>query len=277
LKNIRQWDAQKYDEVSCLQEKWGEDLINGIKWDPTYRVIMDAGCGTGRVTKILAQKVGTKGTIYAVDVDPNMVNKAKLNLASFKNVFVIQSDITNVFLPEKVNVVFSNAVLHWIFDHRRLFSHFWELLTNTLLTKKNSDGLLLAQCGGHGNLSKVRSILNQMIKLNDFESHFHDWAEPWYFEKPEDTERLLREIGFENIRVFLSDGTSSFADRKSYSDFVSTIIMRPYLENLPKKQLKHRFLRLFLDRVEEMKLAWTLDYVRLNITAECITPTSPFA
>ena len=141
--------------------------------------------------------------------DPNMVNKAKLNLSSFKNVFVIQSDITNVFLPEKVNVVFSNAVLHWIFDHRRLFSHFWELLTNTLLTKKNSDGLLLAQCGGHGNLSKVRSILNQMIKLNDFESHFHDWAEPWYFAKPEDTEKLLREIGFENIRVFLSDGTTN--------------------------------------------------------------------
>jgi hypothetical protein len=116
-----------------------------------------------------------------------------------------------------------------------------------------------------------------MIKLDDFESHFHDWAEPWYFAKPEDTEKLLREIGFENIRVFLSDGTTSFADCKSYSDFVSTVIMRPYLENLPKKQLKHRFLRLFLDRVEEMKLAWTLDYVRLNIMAECITPTSPFA
>jgi ubiquinone/menaquinone biosynthesis C-methylase UbiE len=63
-----------------LTREVGEDLINGIKWDPTYRVIMDAGCGTGRVTKILAQKVGTKGTIYAVDVDPNMVNKAKLNL-----------------------------------------------------------------------------------------------------------------------------------------------------------------------------------------------------
>lgn len=65
----------------------GEDLIDRIKWNPTYKVIMDAGCGTGRVTKILAQKVGTKGTIYAVDVDPNMVNKAKVNLASFENVF----------------------------------------------------------------------------------------------------------------------------------------------------------------------------------------------
>ena len=153
-----------------LQERWGEDLIDGIKWNPTYQVIMDAGCGTGRVTKILAQKVITKGTIYAIDVDPNMVNKAKLNLASFENVFVIQSDIANVSLPEKVNVIFSNAVLHWISDHRRLFSHFWELLTNTLLTKKKSDGLLLAQCGGHGNLSKVRKILNQMTKLDDFES-----------------------------------------------------------------------------------------------------------
>jgi trans-aconitate 2-methyltransferase len=277
LKNIRQWDAQRYDEVSWLQERWGEELIDRIRWNPTYKVIMDAGCGTGRVTKILAQKVGIKGTIYAVDVDPNMVKKAKVNLASVENVFVIQSDIVNVSLPEKVNVIFSNAALHWISDHRKLFSHFWELLTNTLHTKKKSEGLLLAQCGGYGNLSKVRRILNQMIKLDDFECHFHDWQVPWYFAKPEDTEKLLSEIGFENISVFLSDGTTRFAGRKSYSDFVSTVIMKPYLENLPKKQLKQKFLRLFLDRVEEMKLAWTLDYVRLNITAECITPTSPFA
>ena len=53
--------------------------------------------------------------------------------------------------------------------------------------------------------------------------------------------------------------------------------MRPYLENLSKKQLKYRFLKLFLDRVEEMKLAWILDYLRLNITAECIIPNSRFA
>ncbi len=89
MKNLRQWDAQKYDEVSWLQEKWGEDLIDAIKWRPTYRVIMDAGCGTGRITKKLAEKVGKRGTIFAVDIDPNMVRKAKENLASFENVLVI--------------------------------------------------------------------------------------------------------------------------------------------------------------------------------------------
>jgi hypothetical protein len=47
-----------------------------------------------------------------------------------------------------------------------------------------------------------------MIKLDDFECHFHDWQVPWYFAKPEDTEKLLSEIGFENISVFLSDGTT---------------------------------------------------------------------
>ena len=36
-----------------------------------------------------------------------MVNKAKVNLASFENIFVIQSDIVIVSLPEKVNVIFS--------------------------------------------------------------------------------------------------------------------------------------------------------------------------
>src|SRR6476659_2248287 len=139
LKNIRQGDAHKYDKVSWLQERWGQDLIDGIKWNPTYQVIMDDGCGTRRVTKILAQKVGTKGTIYAVDVDPNMVSQAKLNLSSFENVHVIQSDIANVSLPVKVNVIFSFSFFLCISDHIILFVHFWELLTNALFAEKKSS------------------------------------------------------------------------------------------------------------------------------------------
>lgn len=67
-----EWNAEIYHEVSVVQEKWGQDVIRREKWIGN-EVVMDAGCGTGRVTRILAQKIREEGMVYAVDIDSNMV------------------------------------------------------------------------------------------------------------------------------------------------------------------------------------------------------------
>ena len=63
-------------------------------------------------------------------------------------------------------------------------------------------------------------------------------------------------------------GSTAFLDRKSYSEFVETVVLRPFLEYLPNEILKSKYLQLFLDKVEKSGLSWVLDYVRLNIIAE---------
>ena len=54
----------------------------------------------------LAEKVMKEGRVYAVDIDSNMVSHAKKNLQDFENVMVIQSDLMDVELPRKVDVIF---------------------------------------------------------------------------------------------------------------------------------------------------------------------------
>jgi hypothetical protein len=49
------------------------------------------------------------------------------------------------------------------------------------------DGQLLIQCGGHGNLQQIITILEQIIHSDQFKEHFADWEQPWYFAKAEDT------------------------------------------------------------------------------------------
>ena len=56
---------------------------------------MDAGCGSGLLTKLLARKV-PRGKVYAVDVDSNMINQAKQNLNDLKNVELVQDDFADV-------------------------------------------------------------------------------------------------------------------------------------------------------------------------------------
>src|SRR5438105_8046615 len=115
-------------------------------------IVLDAGSGPGSMAKILAARL-PRGRIYAVDQDSSMVKQARQNLVGYDNVSILQSDMSEVQLPEKVDVIFSNAAVHWVLDHQRVFSHF-----RTLLREK---GELLIQCGGQGNLKANISIIDR--------------------------------------------------------------------------------------------------------------------
>src|SRR5690242_15914194 len=131
---------------------------------------MDAGAGSGNLTKMLAQRV-PDGKVYAVDADPNMAKQAKSNLSSFRNVQVIQDSMDKVNLPTEVDVIFSNAALHWILNQEKAFSHFRQLL--------RTNGELLIECGGPGNIDRPLSVIFRMIKSDLFKEHFKDWKQSW--------------------------------------------------------------------------------------------------
>jgi trans-aconitate methyltransferase len=230
---------------------------------------MDAGCGSGLLTKLLARKV-PRGKDYAVDIDSNMIKQAKRNLRDLKNVELVQADFANVKPPTKLDVIFSNAALHWVHDHTRVFHHFWEML-NCDSTRRRQ---LLIQCGGYGNLRRILTLLRRVIELNEFKVYFTKMNQPWYFAKPDDTTKLLRGIGYINTKVHLHDDRVIMTNREIYSRFVKTVIMKPFLERLPDNKTRDRYLELFLDRVEtrstsskKSQAPWSLDYVRLNIIA----------
>lgn len=78
------WDALAYDKVSGVLEQWGLRVLERRKWQGD-EAVLDAGCGSGRPTRILATKV-QRGTVYAVDMDQNMIRQAQSNVRGFKNV-----------------------------------------------------------------------------------------------------------------------------------------------------------------------------------------------
>jgi trans-aconitate 2-methyltransferase len=104
------WDATTYDRISDAQESWGQAIIKYRKWKGN-EIVLDAGCGSGRTTRILSMKV-PQGKVIAVDSDLSMIKVAKENLAKFSNIEFIKMDISEIELEEKVDVVFSNATLH---------------------------------------------------------------------------------------------------------------------------------------------------------------------
>lgn len=220
---------------------------------------MDAGSGSGNLTKILSDKV-PQGEIYAVDADPSMIQQAKYNLSGCANVQIIQSSMDKVNLPAKFDVIFSSSALHWILDQQGVLSHFWQLL-------KPNGGELLIECDGYGNLDKISSIVFKIMQSDQFRKYFANWKQSWYFPKPDDTERLLEKIGFRDIGVYLSDQTMIYPDGESFMMFIKSVIMRPFLAYLPDAKKKDQFLDTFLDEFERSNRIWSLDFVRLGIFA----------
>ena len=85
----------------------GQQVLEWRKWGGD-EIVMDAGCGSGLLTKLLAKKV-PKGKVYAVDMDSNMIRQAKRNLKDLENVELVQSDFAHVKLTTKLDVIFSNV------------------------------------------------------------------------------------------------------------------------------------------------------------------------
>jgi len=263
------WDAKTYDEVSRLvQYRWGQQILEWRKWSGN-ELVMDAGCGSGLLTKMLGQKV-SRGRVYGVDID-SMIKQARRNLKGLENIELVQSHVAEVKLPTKLDVIFSNAALHWVHDHAHVFQHFWEMLKYD----SNKRAQLLIQCGGYGNLRRILTLLHRVTELNEFREYFGNMNCPWYFAKPDDTRILLEKIGYINTKVHLHNDRVILDNREIYSRFVRTVIMKPFLEHLPDDKIRNRYLELFLDEVEKRSTSskksrtpWSLDYVRLNIIAD---------
>ena len=259
--NNHSWDAQTYDKVSSnVQLEWGRKLLEKRNWNGN-EIVMDAGAGSGNLTKILAVKV-PQGQIYAVDTDPNMVHQAKSNLSGYRNVQVIHSSIDKVNLPTQVDVIFSNSALHWILDQECVFWQFWQLL--------KPNGMLLIEYGGHRNVERELSVIFKIMQSDQFKEHFPKWKQSWYFPKADETERLLHKARFRDIQVNLSKRTTPFSDRQSFAIFVKTVIMKPFLGYLTDSKNKEQFLDAFLNEFERSGWTWSLDFMRLSISARKI-------
>jgi len=209
---------------------------------------MDAGCGTGLLSRLLAQKV-PQGQVYAVDIDSNMIKQAKRRLKDLENIVLIQSDFSEVTLPKKLDVILSNAALHWVHNHAQVLRHFWKMLKSD----RTKGSQLLIQCGGYENLQTILALLRQVMQQNEFEKNFKNMNQTWHFRKPDDTSKLLGKIGFVNINVHLYNNCVNLCNREIYSKFVRSVIMKPFLECISKEKSRNRYLELFLDEVEGRK------------------------
>ena len=82
--------------------------------------IADLGCGTGNIVPFMRQ-AWPAAAIECVDLSSEMLAQAKTDLAAEPNVTFTQADLGAYTPTSPLDVIFSNAALHWLTDHGALF------------------------------------------------------------------------------------------------------------------------------------------------------------
>ena len=109
-----EFNGEEYKKASTHQKEWGNKIIAEFNLRGDEH-ILDLGCGDGVLTAELARLV-PDGFVLGIDSSRGMIATARKLEA--KNLSFRVEDINNLDFKNEFDLVFSNAALHWVKNHR---------------------------------------------------------------------------------------------------------------------------------------------------------------
>ncbi len=243
----RDWDAEAYESLAEPQGAWGLRIL-GLLELAGDETVLEAGCGTGRDTARLLERL-PNGRVIALDGSARMLERLRSRLAGqMDRVEVVQADLAHPLpLNQQVDVVFSVAAFHWVQDHGTLF--------HNLAAVMRPGARLVADCGGKGNIARVSAAVERVTGAPAE-------AGIWNFSEPETVRSRLAEAGFTDIKVELQGDEIRLPDRRLLQRYLTSVVLGSHLEGMPEGERGT-----FVERVAEHLPKSGIDYVRLTISA----------
>jgi len=243
------WDGATYDRIAGPMTRWGAGVLERLELvgDET---VLDAGCGSGRVTEMLLDRLGT-GRVIAFDAAPSMLVEARRRLApAGDRVEFVEGDLLElspaVLGGRTVDAVLSTATFHWVLDHDRLFAG--------LASVMRPGAALEAQCGAAGNIESLLAA----VRATGAER-----AGTWVYATPEETRARLERAGFDHVEVWTHPEPTRLERGEELETYLGTVCLRAHVAGLDRPD-RARLLRRVADAMPEP----VIDYVRLNISAQ---------
>src|SRR4051794_35324449 len=119
MPEARKWDGAAYDRLSTPMERLGREVLDRLDLRGD-EAVLDAGCGSGRLTELLIERV-PDGRVIGVDASASMIEAARERLGPDADLRVADLVALNLG-ADTVDVVYSTATFHWIADHDALFA-----------------------------------------------------------------------------------------------------------------------------------------------------------
>jgi trans-aconitate methyltransferase len=236
------FDGEKYKQASGQQKAWGKRLILELELGGDER-ILDLGCGDGTLTAELAKLV-PDGSVLGIDASESMIETARKDHAGANLRFELQ-DINAIDFEPEFDLVFSNATLHWIKDHRRLLAKVFNSL--------KAHGAVRFQFAGDGNCSTLIRVLREVMSAEEYAAYFGEFDWPWYMPTRQEYRALLDEVPFTEKELSCENADKYFESAEAMIKWIDQPSLVPFLASVAEKD-KQRFRDVVVERMMEETL-----------------------
>ena len=249
------WDATGYKKDFSFVPAYGEAVMDLIDAEPGASCL-DLGCGNGTLTAELAAR-GLD--VVGMDASPEMIGLAR---ATHPELRFVLGDATSFQLDAPVDVVFSNAMLHWIDagQHPAALACVDAALA--------PGGQFVFECGGYGCGARIHEALAQA-----FARHGLGYEMPFYFPTVGEYAPLVEAAGMRVTDAFLFDRPTALKGPDGMVDWIRMFVRRPFEGMGPALEAE-----LVSEAVEALRQemlrdgTWYADYVRLRMRAVKTAP-----
>lgn len=254
-----EWNSGAYQRISDPQFQWGLKVLSRARFQGG-ETVLDAGCGTGRLTAELLRRLPT-GRVVALDLSCNMLRTATQQLSNeFRGrVTFVASDLGSLPFQSAFDHIFSTATFHWVPDHDRLFRGLFGAL--------KPGGSLISQCGAKGNLQMLLRRVAVLCQAAEFRAYLGSYRDCWVYSDAESAAGRLRAAGFSGVETWIEPAPTPLKTAERYSEFIANVILHRHLERLPSDGLRAEFISELTRQAANDDPAYELDYWRLNMDA----------
>lgn len=221
---MNDWNPEQYIKFINERTQPSIDLAKRIDTDDPKSII-DIGCGPGNSTAVLAKKFPSAHIIGA-DNSKNMVEKAKYQYPSLD---FILFDAENDFpeLKEKFDVVFSNACIQWVPNHRKLLTDMMSVLKD--------NGIMAVQIPMNRK-EPIHQIINDIAESDKWKGKFSE-KRVFYTLAQSEYYDLLSEIS-SDFSMWETIYFHRMPSHESIIEWYRSTGLRPYLNKLSKQDAK---------------------------------------
>ena len=261
MKNYK-WDAREYEKHSQGQQKWARELIEKISLKGTENVL-DLGCGDGKVTAEIS-KIVSEGSIIGVDNSAEMIRLAsdRHSEAIYQNLSFQKMDAVNLQFNDRFDLIFSNAVLHWVKDQKAVIKGIFKSL--------KQGGRVILQMGGKGNAAGIVDVFSELQTEKKWNSYFNEFNFPFNFPAENEYKALLLDYGFTLSRIELIPKQMEHSGIEALKGWIRTTWI-PYTERVPEEE-RERFIDIVSNKYIERYSANSkgiinVEMIRLEVEA----------
>ena len=244
-----EWDAALYKNRHAFVHEYGRKLLDFVD-GRRHCIVLDLGCGTGDLTHVLAERCER---VVGVDASEAMIRAAKRRYPGLE-LYVL--DALDMDFSAQFDLVFSNAVFHWITDQATLLEKIRKAL--------RPNGSLVCELGAKGNIGNIERSYAQATKATD-----REYVSRFFFPSAKEYAETLRVAGFDVENIIEYDRPTPLEGGiNGLRDWLKQFFAGDLCSREPAEQ--ERLLKQVEGMLEDVLWdgeKWTADYRRLQVVA----------